>query len=107
MTVGLFNYSLRILLDEVNIENLFTTCILVWEMRRPLPMMAGEGPGCNSQKNTGILLLNNHRVPPGNRLEALRGDRKGQNSIHINDQYRICFIWVDIEPDEVEIADYH
>jgi proteic killer suppression protein len=46
-------------------------------------------------------------VPPGNRLEALKGVRKGQHSIRINDQYRICFHWVDFEPDEVEITDYH
>ena len=47
------------------------------------------------------------RIPPGNRLEALGGDRKGQFSIRINDQYRICFVWADSEPDEVEIIDYH
>jgi len=46
-------------------------------------------------------------VPPGNRLEALKGARKGQYSIRINDQYRICFLWADFEPDEVEITDYH
>jgi len=47
------------------------------------------------------------RVPPGNRLEALSGDRKGQHSIRINDQYRICFVWTEDEPDDVEIVDYH
>jgi proteic killer suppression protein len=47
------------------------------------------------------------RIPPGNRLEALSGDRDGQYSIRINDQYRVCFVWVDGEPDEVEIVDYH
>jgi proteic killer suppression protein len=46
-------------------------------------------------------------APPGNRLEALRGDRKGQHSIRINDQWRICFIWRDGDAYEVEIADYH
>ncbi|CAN5284384.1 type II toxin-antitoxin system RelE/ParE family toxin [soil metagenome] len=46
-------------------------------------------------------------VPPGNRLKALRGDRAGQHSIRINDQYRICFIWTDRGPAEVEITDYH
>jgi proteic killer suppression protein len=51
--------------------------------------------------------LDQLRIPPGNRLEALAGDRKGQYSIRINDQYRICFVWVDTEPDEVEIVDYH
>ena len=47
------------------------------------------------------------RVPPGNRLEALRSERAGQNSIRINDQYRICFKWTDAGPEEVEIVDYH
>jgi toxin HigB-1 len=45
--------------------------------------------------------------PPGNRLEALRGDRKGQHSIRINDQWRVCFVWRDGNAFEVEIADYH
>ena len=45
--------------------------------------------------------------PPGNRLEALKGDRKGQFSIRINDQWRVCFCWTDDGPAEVEIVDYH
>ncbi|HYM17703.1 MAG TPA: HigA family addiction module antitoxin [Micropepsaceae bacterium] len=47
------------------------------------------------------------RVPPGNRLEALRGDRAGQHSIRVNDQWRICFVWENGEAWDVEIADYH
>lgn len=47
------------------------------------------------------------RVPPGNRLEALSGNRKGQFSIRINDQFRICFKWTKIGPMDVEITDYH
>ena len=47
------------------------------------------------------------RIPPGNRLERLRGDREGQYSIRINDQWRICFIWADGDAHEVEITDYH
>jgi proteic killer suppression protein len=47
------------------------------------------------------------KAPPGNRLEALKGDRKGQYSIRINDQWRICFIWSDVGPTDVEIVDYH
>jgi toxin HigB-1 len=46
-------------------------------------------------------------VPPGNRLEILRGDRAGQHSIRINDQWRICFIWTPAGPENVEITDYH
>ena len=51
--------------------------------------------------------LNDLRVPPANRLEALSKDREGQHSIRINDQYRICFIWTERGPAEVEIVDYH
>jgi proteic killer suppression protein len=47
------------------------------------------------------------RVPPGNRLERLRGDRAGRYSIRINDQWRICFRWTAAGPEEVEIVDYH
>jgi proteic killer suppression protein len=46
-------------------------------------------------------------APPGNRLEALRGERKGQHSIRINDQWRLCFVWREGNAYEVEIADYH
>lgn len=51
--------------------------------------------------------LDDLRAPPGNRLEALTGDRKGQHSIRINDQWRICFRWLDADAHEVEIVDYH
>jgi toxin HigB-1 len=51
--------------------------------------------------------LNDARVPPGNRLHALSGDRKGQHSIAINDQWRICFTWRDGNATAVEITDYH
>ena len=47
------------------------------------------------------------QIPPGNRLEALKGERQGQHSIRINDQYRICFRWTDTGPAEVEMVDYH
>lgn len=47
------------------------------------------------------------RMPPGNHLEALEGDRKGQHSIRVNDQWRICFVWRDGDAYEVEITDYH
>jgi proteic killer suppression protein len=47
------------------------------------------------------------RSPPGNRLEALTGDRQGQHSIRVNDQWRICFRWTSAGPEDVEIVDYH
>lgn len=51
--------------------------------------------------------LDDLRVPPGNRLEALTGDRAGQHSIRVNDQFRVCFVWPTEGPKDVEIVDYH
>lgn len=51
--------------------------------------------------------LNDLRVPPGNKLEPLQGDRLGQHSIRINDQWRVCFVWKDCDACNVEIVDYH
>lgn len=51
--------------------------------------------------------LSDLRIPPGNRLEALSGDRAGQYSIRINDQWRVCFVWSSEGPRDVEIVDYH
>jgi proteic killer suppression protein len=51
--------------------------------------------------------LDDLRVPPGNRLEKLHGDRTGQYSIRVNQQWHICFEWTDAGPEKVEIVDYH
>jgi toxin HigB-1 len=51
--------------------------------------------------------LEDLRIPPGNRLEALKGDREGQHSIRINDRFRVCFRWTDSGAEDVEIVDYH
>jgi proteic killer suppression protein len=51
--------------------------------------------------------LDSLRLPPGNQLEALRGDRIGEHSIRINDQYRVCFRWTELGPANVEVTDYH
>ncbi len=75
----------------------------------------GKGYPADLVKRTRSLLtamnaavfLDDLRFPPGNRLEQLRGDRAGQHSIRINDQWRICFIWTDRGPAQVEIVDYH
>jgi len=54
-----------------------------------------------------VRILNELQIPPGNRLEALKRDRKGQHSIRINDQYRLCFVWKDGDCFQVEMTDYH
>ncbi|MGH8550896.1 MAG: type II toxin-antitoxin system RelE/ParE family toxin [Methylococcales bacterium] len=54
-----------------------------------------------------VQLLEELKVPPGNRLEALSGNRKGQHSIRINEQYRICLVWKESGPSKVEVTDYH
>jgi len=54
-----------------------------------------------------VISLDSLRLPPGNKLEALKGDRQGQYSLRINDQFRICFVWTFQGPERVEITDYH
>ena len=51
--------------------------------------------------------LEDLRIPPGNRLEALKGSRSGQHSIRVNDRFRVCFVWTEEGPKNVEIVDYH
>ena len=53
------------------------------------------------------IVIEDMAVPPGNRLEALKGNRAGQHSIRINDQFRICFVWNGKDAEQVEICDYH
>ena len=71
------------------------------------------GPQLSDKALQKLMMLNaanelsDLRMPPGNRLEALVGGRKGQHSIRINDQWRICFIWSNAGPQDVEIVDYH
>lgn len=75
----------------------------------------GKGFPANLVRRTRAMLsaldaavqLEDLRFPPGNHLEALRGDRAGQHSVRINGQWRICFIWTQSGPAEVEIVDYH
>jgi proteic killer suppression protein len=81
----------------------------VWN-REPVPAL---GPDLQRAAQRKLRILNaatelrTLRVPPGNRLEKLVGDRSGQHSIRINDQYRICFFWSEEGADDVEITDYH
>ena len=81
----------------------------IWEGRRSRRLP----PDIQGLALRKLRLINNARriedlaVPPGNRLEALKGRRRGQHSIRINDQWRICFVWREGHAHEVEIVDYH
>jgi proteic killer suppression protein len=74
---------------------------------RKLPIQIWRGATRKLLILDGAESIQDLRVPPGNRLEKLRGDRAGQYSIRINDQWRICFNWLDGHAYEVEITDYH
>ena len=81
----------------------------VWRRQR----VRRFGSDLQRMANRKLLLLDaaetlaDLRVPPGNRLESLRGDRAGQHSIRVNDQWRICFTWTSAGPENVQITDYH
>lgn len=74
---------------------------------RSLPMQIQPRARAKLLVIDAAVRLDDLRSPPGNRLEALRGDRQSQDSIRINDQWRICFVWRDSEAWDVEITDYH
>jgi proteic killer suppression protein len=75
--------------------------------RRLCPRALWRVAGRKLDQLDSVERLNDLRIPPGNRLEALKGNRSGQYSIRINDQYRICFRWTATGPSDVEIVDYH
>lgn len=75
--------------------------------------VAGLSPSIQRRVQQKLMILNNAldlndlRIPPGNRLESLAGDRKGQYSIRVNDQWRLCFVWRQGDAYQVELVDYH
>ncbi len=75
--------------------------------RRTLPRQLVRAALRKLEQLDSVERLDDLRIPPGNRLEALKGERKRQHSIRINEQYRVCFVWTESGPEEVEIADYH
>ena len=75
--------------------------------RRTCPRDLWSVAGRKLDQLDSVESLEELRIPPGNRLEALVGDRKGQHSIRINERYRICFRWTSEGPLDVEIVDYH
>jgi proteic killer suppression protein len=77
------------------------------EARRTCPLTLWQVASRKLDQLDSAESLNDLMIPIGNHLENLKGDREGQNSIRINDQYRICFIWTSNGPEQVEITDYH
>jgi len=75
--------------------------------RKLLPMELRRQASKKFDALDSAAILDDLRVPPGNRLEALHGDRRWHHSIRINDRYRICFRWTDSGPEDVEVVDYH
>ena len=84
-----------------------TAAIFVGYAVRDLPQQIQRRARAKLLAIDAASLLDDLRIPPGNRLEALRGDRQGQFSIRVNDQWRICFVWRNNEAWDVEIVDYH
>ena len=81
---------------------------LIWSGRRSRKLPADiQNVALRKLRLNQARVLGDLRVPPGNRLEALRADRQGQHSIRITNQRRICFVWVEGGPSHVEIVDYH
>jgi proteic killer suppression protein len=75
--------------------------------RKPCPQSLWRVAARKLELLDSVVHLDELKVPPGNRLEALAGSRKGQHSIRVNDQYRICFTWTVTGADDVELTDYH
>ena len=75
--------------------------------RKTCPESLWQVAGRKLDQLDSVVSFDELRVPPGNQLEALSGNRKGQHSIRINKQYRVCFTWTDLGPAEVEVVDYH
>ena len=75
--------------------------------RKVLPATLGAVARRKLDQLNQAAKLEDLRVPPKNMLEALKSDRRGQHSVRINEQYRICFVWTDSGPEQVEIVDYH
>ena len=75
--------------------------------RKTCPQSLWDATTIKLDQLDSAIQLNELRIPPNNKLESLTRDRKGQYSIRINDQYRICFIWSESGPDKAEITDYH
>ena len=95
-------YSFR----DVGTENIFNS-VDSKRARKACPALLWKVARRKLEWLDSAVSLSDLRLPPANQLEALQRDRKGQHSIRINDQYRVCFVWTVSGPDQVEIVDYH
>jgi toxin HigB-1 len=77
------------------------------DARKTCPMSLWKVAARKLDQLDSVTALQELKIPPGNQLEPLSGDRQGQHSIRINEKYRICFIWTALGPDQAEIVDYH
>jgi len=77
------------------------------DARKSCPMSLWKVAARKLDQLDSVTTLQELKIPPGNQLEPLLGDRQGQHSIRINEKYRVCFIWTDLGPDKAEIVDYH
>lgn len=84
-----------------------TAAVFSGYMVRRLPLNMQQVARRKLKQLDAARILDELKIPPGNRLEALKGNRKGQWSIRINDQWRICFVWNNGDADDVQIVDYH
>ncbi len=77
------------------------------DARKTCPMSLWKAAARQLDQLDSVTALQELKIPPVNQLESLSGDRKGQYSIRVNEQYRLCFGWTDLSPDQAEIVDYH
>jgi proteic killer suppression protein len=77
------------------------------DARKTCPMSLWKVAARKLDQLDSVTTLQELKIPPGNQLEPLSGDRQGQYSIRINEKYRVCFKWIDSGPDQAEIIDYH
>mgnify|MGYP000045605526 CR=1 FL=1 len=101
-----YDYRMSQSFKSVGTENIFNG-ISTKAARQTCPQTLWRVAARKLDLLDAITTLNELRVPPGNRLEALTGDRLGQHNVRVNDQFRVCFVWTEAGPADVEIVDYH
>lgn len=91
----------------IAVQKTFLTDVARKKLDAPCPERIWRVARRKLDQLNATVSLESLRIPPGNALEALKGNRRGQHSIRINDPFRVCFVWTDDGPERVEITDYH